>query len=88
MPKSLMLFSINPNPFSSCFWIQPKSEKSIIKAISLSDLIGQYYFQFDSYDIGPDQKPHCEISDWPPGLYLLQLQDEKGVGVYPILKIK
>jgi len=82
------LYSINPNPFSSCFWIQPKSEKSIIKAISLSDLIGQYYFQFDSYDIGPDQKPHCEISDWPPGLYLLQLQDEKGVGVYPILKIK
>ncbi|HEY3386532.1 MAG TPA: hypothetical protein VGK46_08490, partial [Saprospiraceae bacterium] len=82
------LYSINPNPFSSCFWIQPKSEKSIIKAISLSDLIGQYYFQFDSYDIGPDQEPFCEISEWPSGLYLLQLQDEKGVGVYPILKIK
>jgi uncharacterized repeat protein (TIGR01451 family) len=81
-------YSINPNPFSSCFWIQPKSEKNIIKAICLSDLIGQYYFQFDSYDIGPDQDPHCEISDWPPGLYLLQLQDEEGVGVYPILKIK
>lgn len=77
-PKKV-LFTVYPNPAKEQLWL--KSQK-IVQRLVLYDLLGRPIRRVSGQDATEIQFP---LTDLPPGLYLLQVQTEEGIGTREIL---
>jgi hypothetical protein len=79
------LFRIYPNPCQETLVIQRLAPATLYSKLSIMDLSGQLVYAESGGRMG-NKEVSVDISHLPPGLYLVKLQTDKGVGVQKIMK--
>ncbi len=76
---------VAPNPATDILWLENRSEESQSALIRLFSADGQLVFSGTTGFLAPESRFSLPVNNWPDGLYLFEIQTEKGLFTQKVL---